>query len=948
MASLFKLGEAMDTQAFLGRVLGDEGYYCVLAIKNGQKMQKFYPTITAAQDAAEQFDQNGYDAYYALGTFREAGSRKVQNVNKLKAFFLDLDCGPTKDYPDQATALKALRAFCQRTALPRPLIVNSGRGVHVYWALAAPVPLETWAPAAERLKALCKEQGFACDHNVTADAARVLRVPGTRNYKDDPPRWVAVLGAGDAPAAVELASFEALLPAIPVLPKFTPRTAELDPVTRTLLSNKENKFKDILVKTSQGRGCAQLAYIIREQATMSEPLWRAGLSIAKFCSDGDKAAVLLSRNHPEFSEDEMYDKMDRIKGPYLCSTFDEYNPGVCTECPLWGKIKSPIVLGSTTKEATDEDNVVDVGGPEPVLIPKLPRPYFRGANGGVYLRTLSDDGDPEDVCIYSEDIYITRRLHDPELGECLVFRHHHPRDGIKNFTVPVLDATSREEFRKHMSKNGLFIIGKDIDRLMTYVRSWHEEIRNNMDADSAHRQFGWTGDGFESFVLGHNVYHPSGRVETNPATKATAGLMNTFEPKGTLDGWKATMAFFNKPNMELHQFVALMAFGSVLVQMSAVNCAAIHLYSKDSGYGKTTAMHVAASAFGRPGDLVLHAKDTGNSSMNRSEVYRSLLLAVDEVTNLQGKALSDMAYDLTGGKQRNRLARSGNVERVRGKEWKLLAVTTGNTSIINTIWNAKAAPKAEAQRILEVRVDRVFSGHMDKDATDKFAMSVGDHYGHAGPLFVQWVMDHEDEVREIYARVQKNVDEQAALGPENRFWSVLVSSTIAAGIICKRLGFVHYDMPSIFKFMVQVLRDAKKVVSSMTTPVETLLIEYITENWNNMLRIKSTDDLRKNGANNNGLDTLVVPEAQPRGQLVARYETDAKKLYLLPKPFRTWCVEQQIDHGAVLQELKTSMNARRVKMRLGKGTNLSLPPMDVICIDMFLGAADEEEPLDLA
>ena len=53
-------------------------------------------------------------------------------------------------------------------------------------------------------------------------------------------------------------------------------------------------------KTLQGRGCGQLKYIATRQEEVSEPLWRAGLSIAKFCVDGDVAAEKISSRHPDY------------------------------------------------------------------------------------------------------------------------------------------------------------------------------------------------------------------------------------------------------------------------------------------------------------------------------------------------------------------------------------------------------------------------------------------------------------------------------------------------------------------------------------------------------------------------------------------------------------------------------------------------------------------------
>ena len=66
--------------------------------------------------------------------------------------------------------------------LPEPVIVNSGYGLHIYWAFTEEVPTEKWLPIAKRLEQVCITQKFCADPNVF-DAARILRVPGTYNQK---------------------------------------------------------------------------------------------------------------------------------------------------------------------------------------------------------------------------------------------------------------------------------------------------------------------------------------------------------------------------------------------------------------------------------------------------------------------------------------------------------------------------------------------------------------------------------------------------------------------------------------------------------------------------------------------------------------------------------------------------------------------------------------------
>lgn len=86
------------------------------------------------------------------------------------------------DGVDSARRLHAFR--------PRPaLIVSSGSGpnCHAYWPLATPLAPER-AEAANYRLATALEADLAC-----FDASRILRPPGTWNFKHHPPRPVAVL-----------------------------------------------------------------------------------------------------------------------------------------------------------------------------------------------------------------------------------------------------------------------------------------------------------------------------------------------------------------------------------------------------------------------------------------------------------------------------------------------------------------------------------------------------------------------------------------------------------------------------------------------------------------------------------------------------------------------------------------------------------------------------------
>jgi len=194
----------MNTKSFLQRALADSGSYCIWAHnkKTDRIHQKFYSTTDQLIDKAHELNADGYDCYFALATFKEPTSRKVTNVHKLQSFFFDIDCGDDKDKEDkgyltQDAAIIALHSFCKTLNLPTPLLVNSGRGVHVHWHLSEPVIYDDWFPVASRLKALTKTHGLICDHSVTSDAARILRIPSTHNHKTTPPTEVSYFGNTD-------------------------------------------------------------------------------------------------------------------------------------------------------------------------------------------------------------------------------------------------------------------------------------------------------------------------------------------------------------------------------------------------------------------------------------------------------------------------------------------------------------------------------------------------------------------------------------------------------------------------------------------------------------------------------------------------------------------------------------------------------------------------------
>lgn len=935
----------MNNLEFLQQVLGNEGYYCIVGLKkdSDRPVQKFYQKLEDAVEVAGNLKDEGYDAYYALATFENGKSRKTNNVKQLRSLYIDLDCGPGKPYETQADAIASLKKFCKASGMPKPTLVNSGGGVHAYWPLTEPVSRETWTPLAEKLKALCEDHDLYADPVVTADSVRILRVPGTLNYKNEQARPVALLGE-----PVEPLEYTTLKEVIgePVFQakSYIPR-GEMDEATKAILGNYTNRFKTIMLKTVRGEGCQQLAYIAQNQATMEEPMWRAGLSIAKFCIDADKAIEKISKGHPEYSPDFTDRKVRGIKGgPYTCAKFEQYRAGGCDGCPNKGSIKSPIVLGREVQEASEEDNIVedvlenaDQGHTQTYVIPKYPDPYFRGKNGGIFKRVIKQDDEVE-LSVYHNDMYITRRLMDSDVGEAVVVRLHLPRDGVREFTVPLSAVTSKDELRKHMSAHGVAMA--KTDELMSYITTWVNHMQFNAKADTARRQFGWTSDKCEAFVLGDKEI-TADRVDHNPPSAATAQLFSAFQTKGTFEEWKNALDFYNRPGMELYQFAIGLNFGAIFTKFTPINGALFHIFSPDSGIGKTTTLFAGASIWGDPLKLVTKESDTTNSKMNRAELYNNLPLNMDEMTNISAKDLSDFVYQYTSGMQRNRMTASANHERTRGEPWKQPGISTGNASIMEKMGAYKSLPKGEAMRVLEARA--IPMDGLNKEDTDRLSEALVNNYGHAAIPYLQYVMQHIDEIRALYKATQLKLDKLFGFGPSDRFHSVLTADGITGLLVARRAGLVSFNVAPVVEWLKKLIKGTKERIDTMDVDAETSLTNFLAENYNNILRIRSTDDVRKMG---DSLDHIIVPDATPRISLIARYEYDVKLLFIYPNPLREWCVKRQVNYEGLVDSLKRGRTkAEMAKKRMGKGTHMNLPPTNVLCIkcEEFLDEAAEQE-----
>lgn len=883
--------------------------------------QRFATSIDELSQQADDLQVDGYNAFYAMAKYgpKESG-RYAVNALALKSFFIDLDCGDGKPYATLEDGLGALRVFCKATSLPRPTILRSGRGAHVYWVLEEPMPRDEWKPHAERLKELCTEHKFDIDYAVPADAARVLRVPETNHLKDPTnPIPVEVLYLA---ALVPNAKMKELLePTQDILSMLDKSDFKrpLDAMTLALMGASESKFKTILIKSVQGEGCAQIAHIYDNQGSLEEPLWRAGLSIAQHCSDRDKGIHVISSKHPEYNPQTTERKAAETKGPYTCDTFKKLNPSGCEGCTH--KLTSPIQLGREFIEATEEDSVVTDIEPgtkeaKTYVIPRFPFPFFRGKSGGIFVHTKNKEGEDIDEVVYPYDFYVVKRMQDPDLGETLLLRLHLPKDGVRDFLMPLSSALSKEKFIGLVAQHGVTVLGKKQDILMQYVAKWVEELQLTGKAEKSHKQFGWLEDN-SAIIVGDREIMAT-EIGYSPPNSTTLPNVPFFQCKGDFHVWKDTINAYAREGMEYRAFAFFMGFGTLLMKFTPLDGFLLNLVSRESGSGKTTILQAINSIYGRPKELMLSPKDTYNVRMQRLGIMQNFAVTMDEITNMPPDQMSQQVYDVTSGRGKNRLKQHDNAERLNHTKFQTGLVTSSNRYVTDALLSIKGFPDGELKRILEINV----KPDTRDDATwarQHFGRLMN-NYGHAIEPYAQTLVGQLPMVQELLAKTQLRVDQAADIRNSERYWALMASLALAGGTLAKHLGLHDIPIKPVFDYAVNLIQDTRGRTREYMFDNDEFLGGFLQRHFHEILVINGNKD------NRTGLDH--APIREPRGALTARYEPDTKMLYVVARTFREDCAKIMANFEEVVAPLrknKALVDVKKKRMTAGTVANTQAP-----------------------
>jgi hypothetical protein len=942
----------MTPLEFLAAVLPvpGNGMYCVAELSSIKKEHQYEEILEDLQAPVEAWHAADKDVYFALSTFAVAGKRTADNARFIRSLFIDMDGYATKK--DAATALGAFLEKTGMAELGNPYIVGSGGGLHVYWPFEEAVDIVSWKPMAENFKRLCKQESMAIDMTVTADAARVLRVPGTTNFKKKyaTPRPVRLLAAGDTFSFDTLSklindrltapSYEAPKNVFE-LPGMRP-TAAPSAASIKLFENNSTKFKTIWLATQSGNGCGQLANYV-ENATEDgmEPIWRGLLSITQKCDDGNKAAAWLSQMHP-YPPERMHEKLRSIKGPYPCMKFDSENPGICTSCKHWGKITNPLALGREVRVNTEEKeipiNIPSSSNALPtetrtVKRPPAPKGFAYGDKGGVYVERMveQDDGTkakkmvpilPYDMFVV--DILNTQNDHSVHM---VALRPEGPVDLI----IPQKVVVSNIDTVKALAQQNIIAsFGQGNDKnLFDYVRACVEEASANKVAVKVPASYGWQDDG--TYVFAGRIFSKDRPAFTLPMP-GLENLQSFTEPAGSIENWRKFMKLLVAKKMYKHLAVVLAGAGAPLMRYTKLFGMTFHCASTESGTGKSLALEAAASVWGHPTRYRTGKSTSPVAMQQRLGLLQNHPLITDELTSKNRdnfEWLPEFLLDMTQGKGKERMEAGSNKERLNLSTWATNALLSSNTHMIDILTGGrKHAAEGELRRLLEILMEDPLSWEPHEIEIIK---SLQDNYGGAGIMMIEYMVNNEEKLEPLVTSTVTRMYQEFNATNDERFWMAGIGASVAAGIVWSNqyAGIIDLPMKEIIKAFQDTVKYMRKAMKAGARAAEDVLNAYTGENYGKFVVVKRSDgSLLAQLGGNQEIDQSIT-RTSVAGRIEHEITPGYVDYYIEETLLKAYCATMSFGYAAFIKQLSETEGFFVERMKKDMTSKTKGPPMRV-------------------
>ena len=298
-----------------------------------------------------------------------------------------------------------------------------------------------------------------------------------------------------------------------------------------------------------------------------------------------------------------------------------------------------------------------------------------------------------------------------------------------------------------LSEYGLDITSENAREVVVYLAEMDKRNRDHIVKKETVSHLGWVGDrGFSPYIDG---------VEYDSGGKFADAYAAVHE-KGSFDVWKETAAkIMSDPVCLPARIVLAASVASVLLKWTSNQPFMVHLWSSESGTGKTIAAMLAASVWADPtiGRYMRSMNATKVANEQLAGFCNNLPLILDELQTIQKTAdFDDVIYMLCEGTGKARGSRDGGLR--EQSKWLNTIITNGEQPI-------SADSRAGAvNRVISIEADgEIIPG--GKEGMSEFAEILRENYGHAGRMIVNKVMEAPDFKEVIKASYNHNMKKLA-------------------------------------------------------------------------------------------------------------------------------------------------------------------------------------------
>jgi len=739
-----------------------------------------------------------------------------------KALFLDVDIKP-EGYATLKEALQAVHAFRLKAGLPPPsAIVLTGGGIHVYWISLKPLTTEQWRPYAEGLKAEVLSFGLKCDVGVIADAARILRVPGTVNNKQDKPRPVrlAHLGASYDFSDVAFAGLAAKAPVAPVQkvpvtaaatfaipPEFAAGPAKilahLDPLAGGFsgIGARDNDLP--LDATEIFKGCNHFRDSVKTGGkSQSQSLWHLNALACTWLDNGRTIFHGMARGYRTYTYDEsdkMFDRKVKDRAQYpdlgwpLCETL-ESEGAKCAGCPYYGKLKSPLSLAERVYVPPPP-----MPPPPPEL--ELPEEYTVNEKGFICEIVEKEDRHGNSRTEYVPLFWSKLRAFNAQGGNRqLQFQTSLDLDKwgtveINEATDLINETTIVKALRQHGVKPNTSISAK---RIITFVTSYMAKL----DASKARQNtvpFGWlreTGEMPVGFAYG-------GRVILQNNTERQAGysdkqLEKFYTPTGDPEPWWKLLRIITARHHPALECIVASSFAAPLSYATGLYNGIICSWSPGGGAHKSTSMQVGAAVWGCPKLTKEHPGASHKGIIHKMGMIKNLPVYWDEINSPElMKGVASILGNSTQGSGGSKLT-SGRDFHVYD-EWQTLMQVGANLSLVEHIINNRTGTDAQLQRVFEFQVEKRIDTQKHYN-TDRLSNALDHNYGHVGVRYSQLLGTNVERIHKQMTGVLERFSNEVSIRSEERFRCAVAATVYMGAVLANEIG-CDFNVNEMWSFL---------------------------------------------------------------------------------------------------------------------------------------------------